>query len=46
MQLDLERVTVCVNALGWTLEIQEPLGVTMQELCSPALDVPGAGGSL
>lgn len=24
MQLDLERVTVCVNALGWTLEIQEP----------------------
>lgn len=24
VQLDLERVTVCVNALGWTLEIQEP----------------------
>lgn len=24
VQLDLEPVTVCVNALGWTLEIQEP----------------------
>lgn len=24
VQLDLDRVTACVNTLGWTLEIQEP----------------------
>lgn len=24
VQLDLEHVTLCENALGWTLEIQEP----------------------
>lgn len=24
VQLDLEHVTACVNALGWTLETQEP----------------------
>lgn len=45
MLLDLVCVTVCVNALGWRLEIQGTsvlhLGVTRQ-MCTPVWDVPAS----